>query len=400
MTGMRGPRGWATVMMVLLSACATGSEDSGVSRPYGGTGSGIDGEGSGIELVTVASGLEAPLFATHAGDGTGTLYVVEQTGAIRMVAGGELADPFLDIGERIVAGGEQGLLGLAFHPRYEDNGRFFVSYTDLQGDDVVAEYLRDEGSEPASSDPDSERILLRIDDPYANHNGGALAFGEDGYLYIATGDGGSAGDPLGNGQDLGALLGKILRIDVDDPPPGGPYRIPDDNPFVGRPDARPEIWAYGLRNPWRFSFDSATGDIWIGDVGQSSQEEIDRAPGGKGGLNYGWNITEGTACYQPEEGCDQGGLVEPAAVYSHEEGCSVTGGYVYRGSELPELRGTYLYSDYCSGTIWGLDTDTRESAPRVLLSTDRSVSSFGLDQEGELYLTDISSGELLRVASG
>ena len=354
---------------------------------------------AGIELglVPVASGLEAPLYATHSGDGSDRLFVVEQTGAIRIVAGGGvLAEPFLDLGDAIVAGGEQGLLGLAFHPGYARNGRLFVNYTDLRGDTVVSEYRRAPGTD-LRADPASERTLLAIDQPFVNHNGGGLAFGPDGYLYVGTGDGGSGGDPLGNGQALDTLLGKLLRLDVDSGGRGA-YGIPSDNPFVGRDDARAEVWAYGLRNPWRFSFDASTSTLWIGDVGQSDAEEINRAPAAAGGLNYGWNLMEGRACYQPLEGCDRPGLEKPIATYSHAEGCSVTGGYVYRGSRHPALRGAYLFADYCSGTIWGLDAAGRSpQVPVELLSTERALSSFGVDRNEELYVTDLASGELLRV---
>jgi glucose/arabinose dehydrogenase len=350
-----------------------------------------------LELVPVASGLEAPLYATHSGDGSDRVFVVEQTGAIRIVTGGRvLAQPFLDLGDAVVAGGEQGLLGLAFHPGYAHNGRLFVNYTDLHGDTVVSEYRRAPGND-LRADPASERILLAIDQPFVNHNGGGLAFGPDGYLYVATGDGGSAGDPLGNGQALDTLLGKLLRIDVDSGGSGA-YGIPPDNPFVGRDDARAEVWAYGLRNPWRFSFDAGTSTLWIGDVGQSEAEEINRAPAATGGLNYGWNLMEGRGCYQPPEGCDRPGLEKPIATYGHAEGCSVTGGYVYRGSRYPALRGAYLFADYCSGTIWGLDAaGPSPQDPVELLSTERALSSFGLDREEELYVTDLASGELLRV---
>jgi glucose/arabinose dehydrogenase len=352
-----------------------------------------------LGLVPVASGLEAPLFATHAGDGSDRLYVVEQTGAIRIVEdGGVRAQPFLDLGDDIVAGGEQGLLGLAFHPGYPRNGRLFVNYTDLRGDTVVAEYRRAPG-DPLRAHPSAARVLLAIDQPFVNHNGGALAFGPDGYLYVATGDGGSAGDPLGNGQALDTLLGKLLRIDVDSDGSGA-YGIPSDNPFVGRDDARAEVWAYGLRNPWRFSFDAGTSTLWIGDVGQSDAEEINRAPAAAAGLNYGWNIMEGTSCYEPPEGCEHSGLEQPVATYTHAEGCSVTGGYVYRGSRYPSLAGVYLFADYCSGTIWGFDAARASpSQPVELLSTDRALSSFGVDRAGELYVTDLAAGELLRIVN-
>lgn len=334
-----------------------------------------------MSLEPVATGLASPLFVTGAGDGSGRLFVVEQSGRIRILRDGRiLPKPFLDIAERINAGGERGLLGLAFHPGFGgDERRFYVDYTDLRGDTVVAEYLATD--EPDLADPHSEGILLRIDQPFPNHNGGALAFGPDGGLYIATGDGGSGGDPDDNGQRRDTLLGKLLRLDVD------------------RAGAGPEIWALGLRNPWRFTFDRMTGDLWIGDVGQGAWEEIDRAKAGQGaGANYGWRIMEGRHCFEPPIGCDRSGLVLPIAEYSHAEGCSVTGGYVYRSDASPALRGAYVFGDFCSGTIWGLAAggpDVQE--PVVLAETDRAISSFGEDEAGEVYLTDLASGELLRL---
>jgi glucose/arabinose dehydrogenase len=350
-------------------------------------------------LRPVATGLEAPLAITHAGDGSGRLFVVEQGGGIRIVQDGSLRSrPFLDLSDLTEASGEQGLLGLAFHPDYEANGRLFVNYTDNDGDTVVAEYRTDE-DDPGSADPESARPLLRIDQPFANHNGGNLVFGSDGYLYIGMGDGGSAGDPQGNGQALDTLLGKLLRIDVDSPAGGRPYGIPADNPFVGRAEARPEIWAYGLRNPWRFSFDEETGRLWIADVGQSLLEEVNRVPADRPGLDYGWNVLEGTQCFA-SEGCDKTGRVRPVTQYSHDFGCSITGGHVYRGSRFPELQGGYLFSDFCSGTIWAVDaTGPAPQRPTELLQTESSVSSFGVDENQELYLTDLASGTVYQVTA-
>jgi glucose/arabinose dehydrogenase len=349
-----------------------------------------------IDLRPVVSGLDSPLLVTHAGDGSGRMFVVEQVGRIRIVRNGQVApQPFLDVSALVTAGGEQGLLGLAFHPDYADNGRFFINYTDTDGDDVVAEYRASE--DPQRADESSGRVLIEIPDPFSNHNGGHLAFGDDGYLYIATGDGGGGGDPLESGQSLDTLLGKLLRIDVDSSSGESPYGIPAENPFVERDGARPEIWAYGLRNPWRFSFDA--GNLWIGDVGQSALEEINRMPARRGGLNYGWNTMEGDACFDPPTDCDRTGLVLPMATYGHERGCSVTGGYVYRG-EFASLRGAYFFGDYCSGFIWALDAAGAETQePRLVLESDRSISSFGVDEAGELYLTDISSGEVLRIVA-
>jgi glucose/arabinose dehydrogenase len=347
-----------------------------------------------MNLEPVAEGFEAPLGVTNAGDGSGRLFVVEQTGAIRIIDDGTvLEEPFLDVGEAIVAGGEQGLLGLAFHPDYKRNGWFFINYTDVNGDTVVAEVRTSD--DPNRADEGSVQPLLQIDQPYANHNGGQLEFGSDGYLHIATGDGGSGGDPQGNGQNTGVLLGKLLRIDVDS---GDPYGIPDDNPFANGGGA-PEVWAFGVRNPWRFSFDAKTDDLWIADVGQGDFEEINRTPTDRSGLNYGWNIMEGDRCFEGS-GCDRSDKVLPISGYTHELGCSVTGGYVYRGAESPALTGGYIFGDYCSGTIWGIDARASNfTTPQELLESGLSISSFGLDEEGELYLTDLSEGGLYKVVA-
>ncbi|MER3418866.1 MAG: glucose dehydrogenase, partial [Chloroflexota bacterium] len=359
-----------------------------------------DPTGVALTLEPLVRGLTAPLFVTGAGDGSGSLFVVEQAGRIRIVRAGRLlATPFLDIADRVRSGGEQGLLGLAFHPGFgpaED--RFYVNYTDRAGDTVVSEFRR--SADPDRADPATERVLLRIDQPFANHNGGMLAFGPDGYLYVGTGDGGSAGDPFDSGQRLDTLLGKLLRIDPE-PGPAGPYTVPPDNPFVGSAGARGEIWAYGLRNPWRFSFDRRTGQLWIADVGQDRYEEVDRAPEGLGrGANYGWARMEGRHCYPSGESCGGGssGFVLPVAEYGHDQGCSVTGGYVYRGTAFPALGGVYLFGDYCSGRIWGLASGgPDEQAPVLLLRSGRSISSFGEDDAGELYLTDLADGSVWRV---
>jgi glucose/arabinose dehydrogenase len=349
-----------------------------------------------ISLSPFVSGVESPLFLTHAGDGSGRVFIAEQTGSIRIAEANRtlLPDPFLDISDRITAGGEQGLLGLAFHPAYADNGRFFVNYTDGNGDTVVAEYRR-RGERRA--DPASERVLLRIDQPYANHNGGMLAFGPDGFLYIGMGDGGSGGDPHDNGQRLDTLLGKILRIDVDR---GKPYAVPGDNPFVNDQGRRPEIWAFGLRNPWRFSFDRESADLFIGDVGQNHLEEIDLLPTGTpAGANLGWRIMEASQCFESDD-CSTDGLVLPIAEYPTAEGCAVTGGYVYRGSRFPALRGGYLYADFCGGQIWGLSANEARSGAansRLLLQTQLNIASFGEDEEGELYVTDLSGGAVYQV---
>jgi glucose/arabinose dehydrogenase len=351
-----------------------------------------------VALRPVARGLEAPLYVTGAGDGSERLFVVEQGGTIRIVEDGKVVPaPFLDISSRITSGGEQGLLGLAFHPNYEDDGRFYVDYTDRLGDTVVAEYRVDPAN-PNRADPSSERVLLHVTQPFANHNGGDVAFGPDGDLYVAFGDGGSGGDPMGNGQNLDTLLGKLLRIDVDHPSGGRPYGIPADNPFAKRSGARPEIWAFGLRNPWRFSFDRLTHDLWIGDVGQGEHEEIDHVPAGAGGQNFGWNIMEGPACFEPSTGCDRSGLTLPVASYTHAEGnCTVIGGYVYRGSAFRILRGGYLYADFCAGKVWLLDAQHPRQRSVEVLDVPHFVSSFGEDDEGELYLTALDSGDVFQV---
>ena len=349
-----------------------------------------------ISLSAFVSGVDSPLFLTHAGDGSGRVYIVGQTGRISVAeANGRLhPEPFLDISDRITAGGEQGLLGLAFHPAFAENGRFFVNYTDQNGDSVVAEYQR---AGEREADPASERVLLQIDQPYPNHNGGMLAFGPDGFLYIGMGDGGSGGDPHDNGQRLDTLLGKLLRIDVDG---GEPYGIPSDNPFVDEQDRRPEIWTYGIRNPWRFSFDRDTGDLFIGDVGQNELEEVDVLPAGTpSGANLGWRIMEASRCFASDD-CNAEGLVLPVIEYPTAEGCAVTGGYVYRGSQFPALQGGYLFADFCGGQIWGLSAAKARAGSasrRLLLQTDLNISSFGEDEEGELYVTDLTGGAVYQV---
>jgi glucose/arabinose dehydrogenase len=328
-------------------------------------------------------GLESPVYVTHAGDGSGRLFVVEQTGVILIIRAGRLLPrPFLDIRGRVIAGGEMGLLSVAFHPQYARNGRFFVNYT-ADGASlrtVIAEY-RVSAADANVAEP-AGRVLLEIAQPYRNHNGGLNLFGPDGMLYIGMGDGGSGGDPHNNGQRLDTLLGKLLRIDVDG---AAPYRVPPDNPFVGRSGARGEIWAYGLRNPWRFSFDRTTGRLFLADVGQNQWEEIDLIQ--KGG-NYGWRTMEGAHCFNPPDGCSRTGLILPIAEYGREGGCSITGGYVYRGGRIRDLVGRYLFGDYCSGTLWALRDDGGRWVRESLLDTGLRISSFGEDQAGELYVVD------------
>jgi glucose/arabinose dehydrogenase len=399
------------VCALLLASCSAdearpGEPRAAVRRTDGSVGGddrrGLPPEDLSIRLRRVATGLSSPLGVTGAGDGRRWLYVVEQDGRIRLLRDGELADrPFLDVSDRTEGGGEQGLLGLAFHPEYETNRRLFVNYTDLNGDTVIAEYRRSR-RDPRRALRGSERVLLRQDQPFANHNGGALAFGPDGMLYIALGDGGSAGDPQNNGQRRDTLLGKILRIDVSSRE--APYEVPDDNPFTDDPTARAEIWDLGLRNPWRITFDRTTGALWIADVGQGEWEEVNREPAGSdGGLNYGWRVKEGRECYPAGQQCDVVGgaledMTDPLAVYSHDHGCSVTGGYVYRGRAFPQLAGNYFFGDYCSGLVWAVDADGRDrQEPVELLDTDLSISSFGEDDRGEIYVTDLAGGGLYRL---
>jgi glucose/arabinose dehydrogenase len=343
--------------------------------------------GSGIELVpVVANGLQLPLFVTHAADGSDQLFVVEQGGTIRLIDGGVLQNPpFLDIRDRVwTKGNEQGLLGLAFHPDHKANGRFFVHYNRREdGATVVAEYSRQgHGPEVAVQ---TERVLMVVPQPYLNHNGGMIVFGPDGFLYIGRGDGGSKGDPQNRAQNPQEWLGKILRIDVDK---ARPYAIPPDNPYASG-GGQPEIFALGIRNPWRFSFDRLTGMLWLADVGQYKWEEVDLVVAGG---NYGWRIMEGAHCYNPAEDCSPEGLVFPIAEYGHEHGrCSITGGYVYRGTAVPALKGTYLFGDYCSGELFALPASANRkssTAPRVLLQTGVRISSFGEDEAGEIYIVD------------
>lgn len=324
------------------------------------------------EWRTIASGLNRPVDIQSARDGSGRLFIIEKYGAIRIFQDGQLLDqPFLNIADRVNdSGNEMGLLGLAFHPYYEQNGYFYVNYT--RGGHTRISRFQASGN---SADPNSEQILLTVNQPFQNHNGGAVVFGPDGYLYLALGDGGSAGDPQKHGQNPNTLLGTILRIDVDS---GDPYTIPADNPFGN------EVWAYGLRNPWRISFDRVTGDLWIADVGQNRWEEINFLPAGSpGGANFGWSIMEGSYGY---DGQPQPGLLLPAAEYGREGGCSVTGGYVYRGATMPEWNGVYFYADYCSGKIWGLILLDGRWQSQVLFETGLRITSFGEDESGEVYL--------------
>jgi glucose/arabinose dehydrogenase len=343
--------------------------------------------GEGATLLAVATGLSSPLYLTAPPGDVSRLFIVEQTGAVRIVKDGVLLPaPFLDLSGRVSLGGEQGLLGLAFDPDYAGNGRFVVHYTDPAGDTHLSTFQV--STDPDVADGASEQIILTADQPYPNHNGGQILFGPDGLLYLGLGDGGSANDPEGRGQDLTELLGSILRVDVSS---GTSYTIPGDNPFLGQAGARAEVWSYGLRNPWRFSFDRGTGDLYIADVGQNNFEEVDVAPAAAGagrGVNYGWNIMEGNHCLAGNQ-CNQTGLTLPVLEYGHSQGCSVTGGYVYRGPAIPALQGVYFYADYCQGWVrsfryaGGVATELTDWPT---LSPGGPITSFGEDAAGELYV--------------
>ncbi len=347
-----------------------------------------------VRLTRVVSGLRFPTDIQHTADGTNRLFVTEQQGRIRILRNGALfPEPFLDISSRTIGEGESGLLGLAFPPDYARKQYFYVNYTDLNGDTIIARYRLT--PVPDRADADSETILLKIPQPYSNHNGGQIRFGPDGYLYIGMGDGGGGGDQLGHAQNKQSLLGKMLRVDTESDLTR--LRVPPDNPFVNDTAWHPFIWALGLRNPWRFTFDRANRDMWIGDVGQDRAEEVSRQPGSsRGGENYGWNRMEGLQCFEGE--CSRAGLTLPVLEYDRTDGCCVIGGYVYRGSRSPGLRGTYLYGDHCSGRIWGLRRDGDEWVNRRLLDAGFFISTFGEDEAGEVYVADHGRGEIHRIS--
>jgi glucose/arabinose dehydrogenase len=352
-----------------------------------------------LALREVITGLDQPVHVTHAGDGSGRLFLVEKPGRIKIAQNGTpLEEPFLNITRRVKSSGnEQGLLSVAFPPDHTNKGYFYVNYTrETDGATVIARYQLTENANVAN--PDSEEILLTIAQPYENHNGGQIAFGLDGYLYIGMGDGGSSGDPEERAQDLNDLLGKLLRIDVETG--ATPYAIPADNPYAQNPDVKDEIWAFGLRNPWRFSFDRATGNLYTADVGQNRYEEVNVQPAASsGGENYGWDIMEGLHCYEPAEGCDQSGLTLPVVEYAHQQGnCSVTGGFVYRGPGAPRMQGIYFYGDYCTGFIWGLRQNGATWENQLLADTALTrLTSFGEDEAGNLYATDLNTGSVYRL---
>ena len=379
-----------------LLAAASPACDANPGSPGPGPGS-PPPAATGARLREVALGLESPLFLTSPPGDLNRQFIVEKPGRIRILRDdGLVPTPFLDISTKVSGGSEQGLLGLAFHPQYAGNGLFVVNYTNTSGDTRVS--LFRVSADPDRADASSEQVILAVDQPFTNHNGGMVAFGSDGKLYIGMGDGGSGGDPQNNGQSRNTLLGKILRLEVSGT---GQVSVPSDNPFVGQPGIRPEIWSYGLRNPWRFSFDRSTGDLYIGDVGQNAREEIDVATDvvqfGRG-RNYGWNIMEGVACFSGSN-CDRTGLTLPVLEYGHSEGCSVTGGYVYRGTALGAFSGHYFYGDYCQGWVRSF----RLSGPGVVeqkewvsLRPGGQILSFGEDARGELYILS-GSGRVFRI---
>lgn len=352
-----------------------------------------------IQLTPLIGGVSNPTFVTHAGDGTGRIFVVEQSGRIRIFQNGALIEqPFLDIRDRVADAGEQGLLSVAFPPNFAQTQHFYVYYTSRPelGDIAISRFFVT--ADPNVADPESEQRILTIPhQEFKNHNGGQLAFGPaDGYLYLGTGDGGAGGDPFLYAQDKHVLLGKLIRIDVE----AGvdPYAIPPTNPFRGDPEARPELWAIGLRNPWRFSFDPATNDLYVGDVGQNLYEEVDFQPStSNGGEDYGWSTMEGFHCYRPEEGCDQTGLILPVSEYDHSRGdCSIIGGYVYRGADYPTMQGIYFFGDFCTGRIWGLQFDGAQWRSALLREGERdlNIGSFGTDEAGNLLVANNTLGQI------
>jgi glucose/arabinose dehydrogenase len=383
-------------ILLAIYAAPLSAVSSNPAAPEPCTVKGVQKNLPGITLGVIAEGFVKPLHMTNAGDGSKRLFVVEQAGIIRTLKGAKVYPvPFLDIREHVRSGREMGLLSVAFHPNFNENKRFFVNYTSHRGGlhTVISEFKVGEKSDMA--DKESERIILKVIQPFSNHNGGQIAFGPDGYLYIGMGDGGSANDPYGHGQNLSTLLGAILRIDVDRKRGKIGYGVPDDNPFMGLTDSMQEIWAYGLRNPWRFSFDPLTGILYTGDVGQDDREEIDVIEPGK---NYGWNVMEGSICTPGvRRDCNKTGLELPIAEYGRRDGISVIGGVVYRGHDMPALCGAYLYGDWGSGKIWALRYHKqRVIEQKLLLDTDLSISSFGIDENYEAYVVD-HGGRLYRI---
>ena len=381
-------RGSAVMLALTTIVCAAPKDDASSQKPVEFSALPI-----GLAVEEVARGVDNPIYLTAPANDP-KLYVVEQPGRIRIVENGKLVErPFLDIRNKVGYGGERGLLSVAFHPQYNTNGFLFVNYTDKNGDTQIERYTA--ATDRSTADPASARLILAIKQPYANHNGGLNLFGPDGMLYIGMGDGGSQGDPHGNGQNRNVLLGKLLRINVDR---ADPYLVPTANPY-SKGGGRGEIWAIGLRNPWRFSFDRFTGLLYIGDVGQDKYEEINVVPMSIAGVNYGWNTMEGPSCYKPSRFCNQAGMQIPAVSYTHENStCSVIGGIVYRGEKIPEIKGQYFYSDYCNSWLRsftfadGKVSDQHEWPVGKL----GSVVSFGEDSQGELYILT-SGGRVYRI---
>ena len=374
-----------------------------------------------LSSVLIADGYKKPVFITSYPNNAKLLYIVEQAGLIKIINDGKkLSRPFFDINKRVVnpnrPGDERGLLGFAFHPNHTNNGKFYINYMDNDGNTIISEFST---NSKLRADHKSERIILKLKQPYGNHNGGDIQFGPDGYLYISIGDGGKAGDPLNAGQDLSSLFGKIIRIDIEQKP----YGIPKSNPFFGQKDKREEIWAWGLRNVWRFSFDKQTGDKYLADVGQNKWEEVNfELASSKGGLNYGWRIMEANHCYDPKENCPTEGLIKPIIEYPNDanhpafafriieelsfsetdvEGCSVTGGYVYRGQKIKSMQGQYIFGDYCSGNIWTLKVvngkaiNFKNRTEEINIGGGEFttyISSFGQDSDGEIYIIDYNGG--------
>jgi glucose/arabinose dehydrogenase len=352
-------------------------------------------QNEGVEVAFPNLAFSQPVGIINSGDGKNRLFVVEQSGIIKVfenLKNATVSHVFLDISDRVLFGGEQGLLGTAFHPNYEENGYFYVDYVTANPLRTVVSRYSVNPSNPDQSDKDSEFIILEIDQPFSNHNGGQLAFGADGFLYVGLGDGGSGvgsgGDPYGNAQNKSSLLGKILRIDVNSPSEGKNYSIPADNPFTGNTlGYREEIYANGFRNPWRFSFDSVTGELWVGDVGQNEREEIDVVEKGD---NCGWKVMEGTLCYSPPSGCNQTGLKLPVWEYSHDQGNAIIGGYVYHATKLTDFDGAYFYGDYGTGKIWALWYNATGNSTNILLADmTTSIASFGVDESGEIYFAGV-----------
>ena len=414
----RTPVLWTAAVLLLpllLTACAAGQPPSSApARPAGSRPATpattpapppppVGLSDLALTLQPAYSGFAKPLYVAGAGDGSGRLFVVEQGGLIKAVDRGAVqATPYLDVSALVSLGSERGLLGLAFSPGFRRDGRIYIDYTDVNGDTVIARYTT---AQPASDAPawKSAEIILSIKQPYANHNGGCLQFGPDGMLYIGMGDGGSSGDPGNRAQNKSELLGKLLRIDVSKADRGRGYAIPPDNPFVSDPGARPEVWMYGLRNPWRFSFDASTGALWIADVGQDAWEEVDFAAPGQKGTNWGWHLWEGDHPYPPGAKRARDGFAFPLVDYPHPSGESITGGYVYRGRDFPALAGTYLYADFVKGWVAGIRVTAADgsalTAPQSqrLMSSAPRIASFGVDDRGELYATDYDAGAVLRV---